>query len=72
MRRFDGEEPNRLAGFPIARVRRYGEEPQHAMGVPLAWQEPVGGLVVVVRAVLHPLCALRGLRHRRAIASLLD
>jgi hypothetical protein len=42
------------------------------MGVPLAWQEPVGGLVVVVRVVLHPLCALRGLRHRRAIESLLD
>jgi hypothetical protein len=51
------------------RIRRIGEEPQHAMGVPLAWQEPVGE--ALVRAVSHPLCAWREHRLRRMIDSLL-
>jgi hypothetical protein len=57
------EEPNRVAGFPVSRARRYGEEPQHAMGVPLAWQEPVRS--ALVRVILHPVSAWRA-RHREA------
>ena len=70
MRDTEHVEPNRVAGVPVARGRRYEEAPQHAMGVPLAWEQPVGEHVL--RAVLHPLCALRERAHRRAIDSLLD
>lgn len=60
------EEPNRLMGFPVSRVRRYGEEPQHAMGVPLAWQEPVTAEAVLanLRAMLRHLRARRDSGHR--------
>ena len=70
MSEFERIEPNRVAGFPVARGRRYCEEPQHAMGVPLAWQEPVGEALVHV--LLHPLCAWREHRHRKTIGRLLD
>lgn len=65
----ESEEPNRLAGFPVSRATRYGEEPQHAMGVPLSWQEPVGESIL--RALLHPVWGLRERLLRKEIGSLL-
>ncbi|HTW09185.1 MAG TPA: hypothetical protein VME46_16890 [Acidimicrobiales bacterium] len=55
-RYYDGEEPNRVLGFPVRPGQRWplgDDDGQHALGLPEGWRGPAGA--ADTRWVRHPV-----------------
>lgn len=65
------EEPNRVLGMPRSRAghgrqgSRQGEEPQHALGLPVDWFRGVD--TEFFRSLLHPIRGYRRWSERRRL-----